>query len=193
MPCTALDAKTALVVIDLQKGLAKLPTVHSFADIAANARRLAHAFRAATLPVAWVRVAFAPDRADALRLRTDAPPRLLSNDAEFFELIEEIDRQPGDLVITKRQANAFYGTELDLQLRRRGVTGIVLAGVSTSGGVDGTARAANERAYNVTFANDAMTDLDAAAHELVLTKLFPRLGEVDSTDAIVRMVASATR
>jgi nicotinamidase-related amidase len=193
MPATALDPRTALVVIDLQKGLAAYPTVHPFADIVASTRRLADAFRRASLPVVLVRVAFSPDGADVLQLRTDAPPRARATAPEFSELVPELNVQPNDLLITKRQPNAFYGTELDLQLRRRHITGIVLAGVATSIGVDGTARAAHERGYNVTFAKDAMTDLDPVAHEVVLTKMFPRLGEVDSTEAILRLVPTTAQ
>src|SRR6202012_2579460 len=107
---------------------------------------------------------------------------------EFFQLLPELGPKPGDILVMKRQPSAFYGTELDLQLRRRGVTGIVLTGVSTSVGVDSTARAAAERAYNITFASDAITDVDAAAHEFCTTKIFPRLGEVDDSGAIVRLL-----
>jgi nicotinamidase-related amidase len=193
MPATSLDPKTALVAIDLQKGLARYPTVHPMADIVAQTRRLADAFRRAALPVIWVRVGFSDDAADALRPRTETPPRQLPAvpPPDRLELIPELGAQPSDLIITKRQANAFYGTELDLQLRRRRITGIVLTGVATSIGVDGTARAAYERAYNVTFARDAMTDLDLASHEHILAKMFPRLGEIDSTDAILRLVPPA--
>jgi nicotinamidase-related amidase len=68
------------------------------------------------------------------------------------------------------------------------VSGIVLTGISTSAGVDGTARAAQERSYNVTFASDAITDMDAATHAHVMTKVFPRLGEVGTTDAILALL-----
>ena len=189
MPATRLDPKTALVVIDLQKALAAYPTVHPFADVVANAARLAAAFRAAKLPVVLVSVGFAADGADRLRPRSEIPARVMSSDPEMAGLVPELGAQPGDLRITKRQWNAFYGTELDLQLRRRQVTGIVLAGVATSIGVDSTARAAYERAYNLTFATDAMTDVDAAAHDVATQKIFPRIGELDTTDALIALLA----
>ena len=75
MPATALDPRTALVVIDLQKGISAFPTVHPFQDIVANTRRLAEAFRRADLPVVLVTVAFSPDGGDRLRSRTEVPPR----------------------------------------------------------------------------------------------------------------------
>jgi nicotinamidase-related amidase len=188
MPATALDPRTALLVIDLQKGLSAFPTVHPFADVVANTRRLAEAFRRAQLPVVLVNVSFSADGADRFRGRTDVPARVFSS-PDFAELVPELGAQPGDLRITKHQPSAFYGTELDLQLRRRHVTGIVLTGVATSSGVDTTARAAHERAYNVTFASDAMTDVDPASHEHALVKIFPRLGEIDTTERILTLLA----
>jgi len=188
MPATALDPRTALVVIDLQKGITAYPLIHPVRDIISNTARLADAFRQAKLPVVLVTVAFSADGADALRTRTEAPPRALGSNPEFFQPVPELGPQPGDLLITKRQWNAFYGTELDLQLRRRQVTGIVLTGVSTSVGVDTTARAAHERGYNLTFASDAMTDTDPAAHEHATKKMFPRMGELDTTDALLALM-----
>jgi nicotinamidase-related amidase len=184
MPATALDPRTALVVIDLQKGISAYPTVHPFRDVVSNTKRLADAFRRAQLPVVLVTVGFAADGADAPRSRVEVR-RSLSMGPDFAELVPELEPKPGDVLITKRQPSAFYGTELDLQLRRRQVTGIVLTGVATSSGVDTTARGAHERGYNVTFASDAITDVDPAAHEFVMTKIFPRLGEIDSTDALL--------
>jgi len=188
MPVTALDPVTALVVIDLQKGIAKMPTLRPFGEIVAKTVDLAKAFRAAQLPVVLVNVGFSSDGKDAPLVRADVK-RAWAFPPDFSELAPELDAQPSDLRITKRQPNAFYGTELDLQLRRRRVTGIVLTGISTSSGVDGTARAAIERGYNVTFASDAITDADAEAHDFVMKKLFPRFGEVDTTAAIVAMLA----
>jgi nicotinamidase-related amidase len=187
MPATALDPKTALVVIDLQKGISMLPTVHPFRAVVANTVRLAAAFRRAELPVVLVNVMFSPDGGDLLHPRAEVHVQI-PRSPDFGELVPELERMPSDLLVTKRQPSAFYGTELDLQLRRRQVTGIVLTGVATSRGVDATARAASERAYNVTFASDAITDIDAASHEFVMTKVFPRIGEIDTTDALLALL-----
>jgi len=188
MPVTVLDPKTALVLIDLQRGIAALPTAHPAASVIANAARLLTAFRRAELPVVLVNVAFSADGGDRPHSRTDAPPPNLPSTPEFSEIVPELALAPSDIRITKRQWNAFYGTELDLQLRRRGVTGIVLGGISTSIGVDTTARAAYERSYNVAFASDSMTDRDPVLHECAITKIFPRLGEVATTDAIIALL-----
>jgi nicotinamidase-related amidase len=188
MPATALDPQTALVVIDLQMGLSQLPLLRPFPEIVGNAACLADAFRQARLPVVLVTVGYSPDGADRIQTRTEAPPRAFPVTPDFIKLAPELGPQPGDILITKRQWNAFYGTELDLQLRRRRITGIVLAGVATSIGVDTTARAAHERGYNLTFVSDAMTDADPAAQEVALKKIFPRMGETDTTAAVLGLL-----
>lgn len=91
--------------------------------------------------------------------------------------------------MTKRTWSAFHGTDLDLQLRRRGVTQIVLAGLTTSIGVESTARAAHEHGYHVTLATDAMADLDLEAHHNSIQRIFPLLGQTGSTTEIVEMLA----
>ncbi|MFT3841343.1 MAG: isochorismatase family protein [Myxococcaceae bacterium] len=188
MTATALDPKTALVVIDLQKGLAGRQMLHPFAGVVANTARLANAFRRARLPVVWVTVAFSPDGGDRLQGRTDGPPLQIPATPEFSELVPELGAQPEDLRVTKRQPSAFHGTELELQLRRRGITGIVLTGVSASIGVDGTARAAQERGFNITFALDAITDPDQQSWDFVTRKMYPRLGQSDTTDAVLALL-----
>ncbi len=183
MPVTALDLRTALVVIDLQKGISAYPTVHPFDDVVANTARLARMFRRAGLPVVLVTVDFSADGGYVLRPRVDVR-RPLTPGPDFAQIAPALGPEPADTLITRGPQNAFYGTELDLQLRRRQITGIVLCGVATGSGVDSTARAAYERAYNITFASDAITDIDPAIPELELAKIFPRLGGVDTTDAI---------
>ncbi|MGK5639906.1 isochorismatase family protein [Streptomyces sp. URMC 126] len=182
MPATTLDPKTALVLVDLQKGITALPTVHPADGIVAKGAELAAAFRARGLPVVLVRViGSAPGRTE-IRHRSGEPP------AGFADLRPELDRQDGDIVVTKHTWGAFHGTDLDLQLRRRGVTQVVLAGIATGMGVESTARAAHEHGYHVTVATDAVTDLDAEVHRVSVEKVLPRLGETDTTEAIIRLL-----
>jgi len=186
MPVQHLDSRTALVLIDLQKGITALPTVEPGDVIVDRAARLARAFRERDLPVVRVRVAFSPDGGDVLRARVDAaPPTPAQRPADWAELREEIGTGPHDIIITKRQWDAFYGTELDLQLRRRRISGMVLAGISTSIGVESTARHARELNYEIAIARDAVTDTVREAHENSITRIFPRLGQVYTTDAII--------
>jgi nicotinamidase-related amidase len=175
MPITALDPKTALVVIDLQKGIVGFPTAHPAGDVIANAAKMAKAFRSRELPVALVNVAgMAPGRAEQSMTGFKPPPN-------WTEIVPELDQQPTDILATKYAWGAFYGTGLDMHLRRRGVTQIVLCGIATSIGVESTARAASEHGYNVTFVTDAMTDMVAEAHESSIRRIFPRLGELCTT------------
>ena len=188
MPVTALDPRTALVVIDLQKGLASYPTVHPMAAIIASTARLAAAFRRAKLPVVLVTVGPAADGGGMVHTRTQTPVRVRSFPPDFAELVPELTGHATDLLVVKRNPSAFYGTDLDLQLRRRQITGIVLTGVSTSSGVEATARAAHERAFNLTFATDAITDMDPEAHDFVIRKTFPKLGELGTAGEILALL-----
>lgn len=186
MPITALDPKTALVVIDIQKGIVAFPTVHSAPGVVANIVRLTDAFRERKLPVVLVHVGWAADMADAIKTRVEAKPPSRPLGSGFSEYVDELKADPAsDILIHKRQWGAFYGTDLDLQLRRRGVTNIVLCGISTSIGVESTARDAWERSYNLAFAVDAMTDMNAEAHDRALKIIFPRIGELGTTEEIL--------
>ncbi len=178
MPLSQLDANAALVVIDLQKGVVALPTAHPTSEIVERSASLARAFRERGLPVVLVNVAGGPPG------RTDAR-RNFSPPADWTELVPELDRQPGDYIVTKLQIGAFYGTALEQILRRRGVTQVFFTGVATSIGVEATARTAYDQGYNVVLVADAMTDLDADSHRHSVEKLFPRIGEVADTKEVL--------
>src|SRR5664279_2015205 len=159
-------SRTALVVIDLQRGIVQIPAApRPAADVVARAAQMARALRAAGGTVVLVRVTPSPDLKDSLKPITDAPPRAAATPPpEWSELMPELKPEPNDILITKRQWGAFYGTELDLQLRRRGVDTIILCGISTSIGVESTARDAFERSYNQIFVEDAMGARDPEEH-----------------------------
>jgi nicotinamidase-related amidase len=179
-------ATTALVLIDLQQGIlpyAKAP--RDAAAVLANAAPLADAFRAAKAPVVLVKVGFSADGGDVLKTRVDAPNPPGTPPANWLEQPPELPSRPGDLHILKRQWGAFYGTELDLQLRRRGIKTIVLAGIATSVGVESTARNAWELGYDIVFAEDATSGPDAASHAHSFEKIFPRLGRVRQTAQVL--------
>lgn len=182
---TALDSQTALVVVDLQKGLRGHPVVHPFADVVANSSRLAAAFRRRGLPVVLVNVVGgAPGRVE--QRRAGATPA-----ADWAELVPELDPQPRDHRVTKKTWGAFTNTDLAAYLRAQGVTQVVVTGVATSLGVESTARAAHELGFNVTLAVDAMTDLNADAHANSVERIFPRLGETGLTREILALLEPA--
>ena len=166
-----------------------MPTIHPTATVLTNAARLAARFRVLRLPVVLVRVAYSADEADRLRLRVASARSTGPLAPDYSELENGLDQQANDILITKRQWGAFFGTDLDLQLRRRRVTGIVLAGIATSLGVESTARQAFEHGYNVTVAIDAVTDLNADAHARSLDWIFPMLGELGATDEILSLLS----
>ena len=178
---------TALVLIDLQKGIVgRSLAPHSGPDIVKNGTELARRFRAAGAPVVLVNVAFAPDFKDALRQEVDQPftPPPGGFPADFSELADGL-KGAGDICITKRQWGAFYGTELDLQLRRRGIQTIVLGGVSTNIGVESTARQAWEHGYSLVFAEDATTSMSTEMHAFSVNHILPRLGKMAKTAEII--------
>ncbi|MDQ0786754.1 hydrolase [Streptomyces sp. B3I8] len=189
MALTALDPTTALVVIDLQAGIVGMDTQpHAAADVVSRSAELADAFRARNLPVVLVRVSFAADGADAVPGRTEAPARRGALPEGWDVVVDELAGHPGDIHITKRNWGAFHGTGLDVQLRRRGVTQIVLTGIATSIGVESTARSAHEHGYHVTLATDAMADSSAEAHRGSVERIFPRLGETGTTEEILDLL-----
>ncbi len=180
MPLTKLDTAAALVVIDLQKGIVGLPTVHPAGEIIGRAAQLARAFRERGLPVVLVNVTSgAPGR-------TDAGIPKFSRPADWAELVPELEQQPSDYVVTKQRWGAFIGTSLDDCLRQRGVTQVFLTGIATSIGVESTARSAYDYGYHVVPVVDAMTDRDADAHHHSVEKVFPRLGETAKTNDVLK-------
>jgi nicotinamidase-related amidase len=123
--------------------------------------------------------------------RTDAGPPKFSFPADWAELVPELEQHPDDHIVTKQRLGAFLGTTLDDYLRQRGVTQVVLTGISTSTGVESTARSAYDLGYNVALVVDAMTDLNADAHRHSVEKIFPRLGETDTTANVLKLLQEA--
>ena len=182
MPVTAIDPRTALVVIDLQKGIVGYPTVHPIADILQRAAALAAAFRAAGQPVVLVNVTGAPSG------RTDQPSPRGPFPPGFAELVPELDQQPGDHLVTKQTRSAFTNTGLEALLRKEGVTQVVVIGVSTSAGVESTVRDAHALGFNAVVAVDAATDMNAETHHNSVERIFPRIAETGTTADILALL-----
>jgi nicotinamidase-related amidase len=184
MPLSQLDKKPVLIVIDLQKGIVSLPTVHPSHEIIGKSAALARAFRHRGFPVVLVNVAGRPPgRADLSHNFT--PP------ADWADLVPELERHHSDHVVTKLRWGAFHETGLDKHLQELGVNQVVLCGIATSIGVESTARYAHEYGYHVVLVEDAMTDLDADSHAHSLNKIFSRLGEVTNTAEVLKAVHAA--
>jgi nicotinamidase-related amidase len=179
-------ARTALVLIDLQEGIVSMPVApHTAADVVERSARLADRFRELGSPVVLVHVAFSPDNGDMHRPPADALPPLVDRPANWSDFVPQVGPREGDLVVTKKQWGAFYGTDLDLQLRRRGIRTIVLGGIATNFGVESTARAAFEHAYELVLVEDAMASFSAEMHAFPIASVFPRLGRIRTTGEVL--------
>jgi nicotinamidase-related amidase len=178
--------KTALVVIDLQRGVTASPTrPYPARDVIKNAARLVNAFRRNRMPVFLVHVVVTGET--GLRVASDESfPRSSPLPPDWSEFVPEITPVPSDIVITKRQWGAFYGTDLELQLRRRGMDTIVLCGISTDYGVESTARFAYEFGFQQVFAEDAMASRSDEQHHAAVNYIFKRIGRVRTTDEILK-------
>jgi nicotinamidase-related amidase len=190
MPLTKLDSTAALIVIDLQKGVVNLPTAHPVGGVVKNASTLADEFRRHGLPVVLVTVTGTPpgrtDQAQSTgQLNRQFP-------AGWADLVPELNYQPADHAVTKQTWGAFTNTDLAEHLKTTVVTQIAIAGVTTSLGVESTARQAHELGFNVALAVDAMTDRNADAHTNSITRIFPRLGETTTTQEILGLLKNKT-
>jgi nicotinamidase-related amidase len=182
MPVT-LDENVALIVVDLQKGVVGLPGApHPIAPVVERAAELAEAFRGRALPVVLINTTGgAPGRAAQQWSRGQLP-------SDWAELVPELNRQPSDILATKKTWGAFTNTGLGERLKALGVTQVVVLGVATSIGAESTARQAHELGFNVAIVSDAVTDLSPEAHENSLTRILPRLSEIGTTQEILDLL-----
>jgi nicotinamidase-related amidase len=196
---STIDKQTALVLIDLQKGIVRMDTVHPVKNILLKASMLVDVFRAAKLPVVIVHVNPIGAAWTKTRVEVSALPqnlfmhtiaRMAMPVMGFTDIVPEIKIQPEDILIEKKSWNAFFQTQLDKELKKRKVTQLVFAGISTSIGVEGSARAASELGYNLIFAIDAMTDKVQEAHDNSIHNIFPRIGELSNVMEITRKLSS---
>ncbi|MBW4085805.1 isochorismatase family protein [Paenibacillus sp. S150] len=177
-------ATTALVVIDLQKGIAGSGRdlfPYPADQVIRNAESLVKAFTEKGAFVVLVRVATV-DGKDMLKPKTDIKPSPAPFPEGWDQILPELAGYPNTYTLTKHQWGAFFGTGLDLQLRRRGIHTIVLCGVSTSIGVDTTAREAYQLGYNQVFAEDAMGASSREEHDYVCKTIFPRIGKIRTSE-----------
>jgi nicotinamidase-related amidase len=179
----ALDPRTtALVLIDLQNGILGRPLAPVLAqDLVARGKWLAEKFRAAGAPVVLVNVKPPLDGPERKVDEPTALPNVLP--AGFADLAPGL-AAPGDILVTKSTWGAFFRTDLDAELRKRGVRTIVLGGVATHVGVDTTARQASELGYELVIARDVTSSLGLEPHEAALRYIFPRIARVTDSDAL---------
>jgi nicotinamidase-related amidase len=185
---------TALVLIDLQKGLLDLPLApHTAPQVLATAGRLATAIASAGGLVILVRVDFGAGLAAAPKGATDVPLAVPPGGVppDWAEISPELTAAVPHIVITKRNWSAFYGTSLDLELRRRGITHIVVGGIATNFGVESTARDGWQGNYTVIVAEDAASSFRAEMHEFAVKNTLPRCSLVRKSDKIIAALSKA--
>lgn len=191
MTTLTLDpATTALVLIDLQRGIVSTPTApHSVSDVIGRAARLARRFRERKSLVVLVHVDAGANGELFPNPLTDTPRQIKPTSPDWATIVTELGPEPGDVIVTKHQPNAFYGTDLEIHLRQRGIRTIVLGGISTNAGVEATARSAHERRYDQVFVEDAMTARDPDAHAGTVRFTFPTMGRVRVTEEVLHALA----
>lgn len=181
---------TALVVIDLQKGISLREGLspHSGKEVIENSLKLVEACREKEIPVVLVHVK--PNQYTALKPEADSGMNMGNLPENWADFVPEMTPKEKDIIVTKHQWGAFYGTQLDMELRRRGIRTIILCGISTNIGVESTARDAFELGYNQIFPEDAMTAMNEEGHNSSVKHIFPRIGKVRSTDEVLEALKS---
>ena len=169
--------RSALLIWDMEYAIG--PNAFNYKDILANLKSLSARAREAGIPVlysvqtgfdlikeeapVWVRVRMK-------RAKASDPNQLLKekDDPHDREIVEELKPQPKDIIFQKRRPDGFVGTDLDLILRSNGVRTILIGGVATEGGIEGTARTARNLGYDIVVLKDCVGSRNRELHELAL-------------------------
>jgi nicotinamidase-related amidase len=179
--------KTALVLIDLQNGIVSRDTEpYAAAEVIERSRALAEAFRARGALVVYVRVLISELLAlpsdEAMNLPKDTP-------ASASEIAESAGMQSGDLLITKRHWGAFAQTNLEQELRSRGIGTIVLTGIATNMGVESTLRQGTGLGFAFVTVEDACSTFSQQMQDFAFKTIFPRLSRVRNTQQVLEGLA----
>jgi nicotinamidase-related amidase len=182
---TTLDPnRTALLVLDYQEGIVgQLPGSGPLLD---RVTSVLDDVRGRGGHVGWVRVGFEDAEFEAIPETSMFAPFAASADhragmradAAATQIHPELAPRPEDIRVRKIRVGAFSTTDLGPQLEKRGITTLVLAGVSTSGVVLSTVREAMDRDYRIVVLRDACADRDPATHDFLTGTLFPRTATV---------------
>lgn len=187
-PTLHLDPKkTALVLIDLQNAIVGRDTrPYTAGEVVERSRTLAEAFRSKGAPVIYVRVVIGeilPVPAD----ETMAMPKDIP--ASASEIAAAAGMQSGDLLITKRHWGAFAQTNLEQELRSRGIETIVLAGIATNMGVESTLRQGTGLGFAFVTVEDACSTFSQEMQDFAFKAIFPRLSHVRNTQQVLEAIA----
>jgi nicotinamidase-related amidase len=176
---------TALLLVDLQVGVTGMPLLpHSGTDVMAAATMLVSAFRAAKMPVVFVRTSYGNDNELLVRVPNDQ--NMVYEPPQGWDVLDpRFGVTDADIVVTKHVTSAFHGTDLDFRLRQRGIRTLVVGGVATHVGVESTVWSAYDRSYAQIFVEDAMSAMTADQHDAAVANIFPMIGRVITADEVV--------
>jgi nicotinamidase-related amidase len=180
---TSLDPRrTALLVMDYQNGIVAM--LDDPEPLLERAERAIAWARGQGIQVGYVRVAFTAADFDSfpatsrMGQRARAAGDRLRDDSPATQIHQRVAPEPDDIIVRKTRVGPFLTTDLDEQLRRRGIDTLILAGISTSGVVLSTVRDGHDRDYDLYVLSDATADPDPELHEFLTTKVFPRQANV---------------
>jgi nicotinamidase-related amidase len=183
--------RTALVLIDLQNWIVGQPRApHAGDAVVDNGILLMDALKVAAGTIVLVRVTFSDGYADMVKAPVDVSMVLPEGGipAEAVAFDAKIDPARADVIITKRHWGAFHGTELDLQLRRRGIDTVIVGGIATNFGVESTVREAYAHNYAVLVPEDACSSASAEMHRFSIETILPRISRIRSTAEIIEAI-----
>ena len=202
--------KTALIIIDMQNDLVKddagpfrqLTKVVRENNVVENIANLLRIARKSKIPIFHIKSVHRADGSDVWHEAENdyasegvVPASILAQEANKMiegtpgaDFVSELTPGPGEYVISKRRCNAFYGTDLEMLLRRAGADTLILAGVATGMCVESLARAAKDRDFNIVVASDGCADMVAQAHEHAMKVTFRRIGRVRTTKEITSVL-----
>ena len=193
-------ATSALVLNDMINGNLRGPNARHNELIAesgliASTARCVTALRQREVPIVWIRVERRADRKDVVDTLTDAflasgrqPRPAVTRGSPAAANVDELPVQPEDHVVLKPRFNPFIGTDLDLYLRSRGITTVLLGGYSTNVGVESCARTARDLNYDVVVLRDCCFNVDRELHEWSLDRILPLFARVMSSEQALRLL-----
>lgn len=187
-------SRTALLVMDYQAGV--LDRIPDAEDLLARAAETIARLREQGVQIGFVRVAFEDADYDAIPVTSMLLARVTSDrhayraDSPVTAIHERVAPQPGDIVVRKTRVGPFLTTDLDQQLRDRGIDTLILAGLSTSGVVLSTVRDAHDRDYRLFVLADLTADPDQEVHDFLTARIFPRQAHVITTPDLEALLAA---
>lgn len=138
--------------------------------------------------IGYVRVGFADGEAPSgtmgQRIGREAALTMFHADSAGTQIHDEVSPQDGDIVVRKTRVGPFGNTDLDEQLKTKGVETLILAGISTSGVVLSAVRDGHDRDYRQFVLSDLCADPEADVHEFLIERIFPRQAQVITSDEL---------